>query len=101
VSSRELGSLPALLPAPARGAVLPARLVVLASGSGSTLQALLDAGREPSYGAHVVGVGSDKPQSRALQRARDAGVPAFAVALERGADRAAWNLELADAVAAC
>jgi phosphoribosylglycinamide formyltransferase 1 len=101
VSSRELGSLPALLPAPARGAVLPARLVVLASGSGSTLQALLDAGRDPAYGAAVVGVGSDKPQSRALQRARDAGVPAFAVALERGADRAAWNVELADAVAAC
>lgn len=100
MSSRELGSLPALLPAPARGAVLPARLVVLASGSGSTLQALLDAGRDPSYGASVVAVGSDKPQARALQRARDAAVPAFAVALEGGADRAAWNLRLADAVAA-
>ena len=46
-------------------------------------------------------MGSDKPHSRALQRARDADVPAFAVALEPGADRAAWNLQLADAVAAC
>ena len=42
---RELGSLPAALPtsAPCRGDPLPARLVVLASGSGTTLQALLDA----------------------------------------------------------
>ena len=101
MSSRELGSLPALPPAPARGAVLPARLVVLASGSGSTLQALLDAGADPGYDAQVVAVVSDRPQARALERARAAGVPAFAVALERGADRAAWNLELADAVAAC
>lgn len=49
------------------------RIVVLASGSGTNLQAILDAlhGRE---GIAVVGVGSDKPGARALQRARDAGV---------------------------
>jgi phosphoribosylglycinamide formyltransferase-1 len=87
-------------PAPVRGDALPARLVVLASGSGTTLQALLDAGRDEAYGARVVAVGSDKPQSRALQRARDAQVPALAVALEDSADRAQWNLDLADAVAA-
>ena len=50
----------------ARGDALAARLVVLASGTGSTLQALLDAGREGAYGAQVVAVASDRPQARAL-----------------------------------
>jgi phosphoribosylglycinamide formyltransferase 1 len=69
---------------------------VLASGTGSTLQALLDAAADPSYGAQVVAVGSDRPQARALERARDAGIPAFGCPLE--GDRPAWNLALADAV---
>ena len=49
------------------------RIVVLASGSGTNLQAILDQvhGRE---GIEVVGVGSDKADARALKRARDAGV---------------------------
>jgi len=49
------------------------KLVVLASGSGTNLQAILDRvhGRE---GIEVVGVGSDKPGARALQRGREAGV---------------------------
>jgi phosphoribosylglycinamide formyltransferase 1 len=49
------------------------KLVVLASGNGSNLQAILDAlhGRE---GIEVVGVGSDKPRARALERARAAGI---------------------------
>jgi phosphoribosylglycinamide formyltransferase 1 len=49
------------------------RLVVLASGNGTNLQAILDAlhGRE---GIEVVGVGSDKPAARALERARAVGV---------------------------
>ena len=37
----------------------PARLVVLVSGSGTNLQALLDACADPSYGARVVAVGAD------------------------------------------
>ncbi len=82
---------------PTRGATLPARLVVLASGEGSTLQALLDAGDDPAYGARVVAVGSDRPGARALERAAAAGVPGFAVPLE--GDRAAWDAALADAVA--
>lgn len=49
------------------------KLVVLASGSGTNLQAILDTlhGRE---GIEVVGVGSDKPGARALKRASDTGV---------------------------
>jgi phosphoribosylglycinamide formyltransferase-1 len=73
---------------------------VLASGSGTTLQALLDAGRDPAYGAHVVAVGTDQPHARALERARAAGVPTVALALSDAPDRAAWNVALADAVAA-
>jgi phosphoribosylglycinamide formyltransferase-1 len=49
------------------------RIVVLASGNGTNLQAILDSlhGRE---GVEVVGVGSDKPEARALERAHGAGV---------------------------
>jgi phosphoribosylglycinamide formyltransferase-1 len=73
---------------------------VLASGSGSTLQALLDAVTDPAYGADVVAVGTDRPGARALERAATAGVPTFTVPLEAGSDRVAWNAALGDAVAA-
>ena len=51
----------------------PFRIVVLASGSGSNLQAILDE-LHGGGAVEVVGVGSDKPGARALERARDAGV---------------------------
>lgn len=72
------------------------RLVVLASGSGTTLQAILD---DPELGAQVVAAGSDVPGCPAMQRAETAGVPTFAVALRDYPDRAAWNDELAGAIA--
>ena len=55
----------------------PARLVVLVSGSGTNLQALLDATAEPGYGAEVVAVGADRDGIEALARAERAGVPTF------------------------
>lgn len=63
------------------------KLVVLASGNGSNLQAILDTlhGRE---GIEVVGVGSDKPAARALERARDAGVETAVFTRDEYADRA-------------
>ena len=73
--------------------------MVLASGQGSTLQALLDAAAAPHYPARVVAVGSDRSSARALVRAAQAGLPGFAVPLVAGADRGAWDEELADAVA--
>lgn len=73
---------------------------MLASGTGSTLQALLDAAGDEAYGAQVVAVGSDKPAAGALARATAAGVPVFTVRPGDHADRAAWDLALADAVAA-
>jgi formyltetrahydrofolate-dependent phosphoribosylglycinamide formyltransferase len=72
------------------------RLVVLASGSGSTLQAVLD---DPELGAQVVAAGTDVPGCRAMERAQAAGVATFAVALADFADRAAWNDALAAAIA--
>ena len=79
-------------------AAQPKRLVVLASGAGSTLQALLDAARDPSYGAVVVAVGTDRPGVRALYRAQAAGVETFVSPV--GDDRVAWDADLAERVAA-
>ena len=75
-------------------------MVVLASGSGSTLQALLDAAADPAYGVTVVAVGSDRAGAGALDRARDAGVENFVCAPAEHADRAGWDVALADRVAA-
>jgi len=71
------------------------RLVVLASGSGTNLQAILDQlhGRD---GIEVVGVGSDKPGARALERARAARVATGAFPREDFADRAARDAAMAD-----
>ncbi|HEY2769124.1 MAG TPA: phosphoribosylglycinamide formyltransferase [Solirubrobacteraceae bacterium] len=62
-------------------------VVVLASGEGSNLQALLDTvhGRDEVV---IVGVASDKPGARALERARDAGVATAAFELDQYRDRA-------------
>ena len=79
---------------------MSARLVVLASGTGSTLQAVLDAVATGELDAEIVAVGSDRPGCAALGRAERAGVPTFAVPLSDFADRADWNLAFADALAA-
>ena len=73
---------------------------MLASGAGSTLQALLDACVDPAYGAEVVAVGTDRPESSALARAERAGVPTLVLRPGDHADRPAWDTALADAVAA-
>ena len=78
----------------------PARLVVLASGSGTLLQSLIDAAASPDYPADIVAVGSDRPQAQALHRARAAGIPDFVVRLADHPDRAAWDTALTEAVAA-
>ena len=78
----------------------PARLVVLVSGSGTNLQALLDACAESGYGARVVAVGADRPGVEGLRRAERAGVPTFVLRVGEYPDRAAWDRALADEVAA-
>jgi formyltetrahydrofolate-dependent phosphoribosylglycinamide formyltransferase len=74
-------------------------LVVLASGSGSTLQAIVDAAAEPGFPAVVVAAGTDVKGCPAMDRAEARGVPTFAVQLADFADRAAWNDALADQIA--
>jgi phosphoribosylglycinamide formyltransferase 1 len=77
----------------------PARLVVLVSGSGSNLQALLTACGDPGYGARVVAVGADRPGILALKRAEAADVPTFVVRLPDFPDRDRWDEALTAAVA--
>ena len=78
----------------------PARLVVLVSGSGSNLQALLDACADPAYGARVVAVGADRDGIAGLDRAAAAGVPTFVAPVKAFATRADWDAALTDQVAA-
>lgn len=70
---------------------MAARLVVLASGAGTTLQAILDASRSADFGAEVVAVGSDRPGIGALDRAGAAGVESFVIPFSAYTDRTAWN----------
>jgi phosphoribosylglycinamide formyltransferase-1 len=75
-------------------AAAPARLVVLVSGVGTNLQALLDACSDPAYGAEVVAVGADRPGVEGLARAERAGVPTFVHRLEDHVSRAEWDAAL-------
>ena len=84
--------------APGR-ATLHRRIVVLVSGSGTNLQALLDACGDPAYGAEVVAVGADRDGIEGLARAQRAGVPTFVQRVADHADRAAWDAALAKTVA--
>jgi phosphoribosylglycinamide formyltransferase 1 len=77
----------------------PARLVVLVSGSGSNLQALLDACADPAYGARVVAVGADREGIAGLDRAATAGVPSFVHKVKDYAERADWDRALTASVA--
>jgi phosphoribosylglycinamide formyltransferase 1 len=77
-----------------------ARLVVLASGGGSTLQALLDASADASFGARVAAVGADRAGIEALARAERAGVATFTCRTSQYPDRDDWDVALTDAVAA-
>ncbi|MFI7520644.1 phosphoribosylglycinamide formyltransferase [Micromonospora globbae] len=77
-----------------------ARIVVLVSGSGSNLQALLDAAADPAYGARVVAVGSDRDGIGGLERAAAAGVPTFVVPLKAYDTREDWDRALTAQVAA-
>jgi phosphoribosylglycinamide formyltransferase 1 len=76
-----------------------ARLVVLVSGSGTNLQALIDACADPAYGAEIVAVGADRDGIAGLDRARAVGVETFVRRVPDFPDRAAWDRAVADAVA--
>jgi phosphoribosylglycinamide formyltransferase-1 len=76
------------------------RLVVLVSGAGTNLQALLDATADPAFGAQVVAVGADREGIEGLARADRAGVPTFVRRVSDSGSRAQWDEALTDTVAA-
>jgi phosphoribosylglycinamide formyltransferase-1 len=78
---------------------LVARLVVLVSGAGTILDALLDACHDAAYGATVVAVGADRHGIEGLARAERVGIPTY---VERVADyptREVWDVALTEATA--
>ena len=72
----------------------PLRVGVLASGSGTNLQALLDIVHV--HEAVIVGVAADRPDARALERARAVGVETAVFRLAEHEDRPARDLAIAD-----
>ncbi|WP_228554324.1 phosphoribosylglycinamide formyltransferase [Catenulispora pinisilvae] len=102
----------------------PARIVVLVSGSGTNLQALIDAENAekaqhadeaqhagkaqqaakaepagPAFGATIVAVGADRTGIQGLDRAEQAGIPTFALRVKDFATREDWDRALRDKVA--
>jgi phosphoribosylglycinamide formyltransferase 1 len=77
----------------------PATIVVLASGRGSNLRALLDAERAGRLSTRVVAVLSDKASAGALEIAREHGIATHAFAPRDYYDRLAFDLALFDAIA--
>jgi phosphoribosylglycinamide formyltransferase-1 len=75
------------------------RVVVLVSGAGTLLQALLDAAATPGTRFRVAGVVSDRADAAGLGRARAAGLPTAVVAPADFPDRAAWDTGVARSVA--
>ncbi|MDN4612450.1 phosphoribosylglycinamide formyltransferase [Arthrobacter burdickii] len=76
------------------------RIVVLVSGSGSNLQAVIDAVADGSLPVAIAAVGADRPGTGGVERARNAGIASFEVDFRQYDDRADWNRALTEAVAA-
>jgi phosphoribosylglycinamide formyltransferase-1 len=98
MAHRRIGSRTAGRTSGVNGHTLP-RLVVLISGGGSNLQALLDAAADGRVPAKVVAVISNRPGAYGLERARQAGVPALVLPKAAALDRRAYDLALGDLVA--
>ncbi len=89
---------------------VPTRVVVLVSGTGTLLQALLDAATShcpatshaatSHYPARVVAVGADRTGTGGLRRAGECGLPTVVVERAQHPDRASWDVALTEAVAA-
>ncbi len=77
----------------------PARVVVLVSGAGTNLQALIDAAEDPAYGVSVVAVGADRDGIEGLARAERAGIPTFVLRVKDFETRSDWDRALAETCA--
>jgi phosphoribosylglycinamide formyltransferase 1 len=75
-------------------------LLVLVSGTGSILQALMDACAEPDFKAQIVAVGADRHDTGGVARAAATGIPTFVRRLTDSPDRFAWDRALTDECAA-
>jgi phosphoribosylglycinamide formyltransferase 1 len=75
---------------------MQARLVVLVSGAGTNLQALLDACADEAYGARVVAVGADRDGCAALDRARVRDIPTFTHRVKDYPERGHWDAALTE-----
>lgn len=78
---------------------MPKRLVVLVSGAGTNLQALIDASASDQFGARVVAVGADRDGILALERARADGITVFTTAVRDFPSREDWDQALTHACA--
>ncbi len=79
------------------------RIVLLASGSGTLTQAVIDAFTGPDIAeadVEIAAIGSDSQSAGVLERARTAGIPDFVLAPRDCADRSEWNIRLRETVAA-
>ncbi len=74
-------------------------IAVLVSGSGSNLQAIIDAAEKPGYAAEIVVVISDRPDVKALDRASTAGIPTEVVAWSDFDSRDEFSSAVCDAAA--
>lgn len=74
-------------------------VVVLVSGSGTLLQALIDAAADEAYGVRIAAVGADRDAIEALARAERAGIPTFVCRVADFATREDWDTALTDRVA--
>jgi phosphoribosylglycinamide formyltransferase-1 len=77
----------------------PARLVVLVSGSGSNLQALIDATADPEYGATIVAVGADREGTLGIERAEKRAIATFIRVVGDYESRPQWDAALTRACA--
>lgn len=76
------------------------RIVVLVSGGGSNLAALLTACEDPAYGVEVVAVGADRHDTGGVALAAARGIPTFVTRVSDFPDRDAWDRALTAQVAA-
>ncbi|MBP3043835.1 phosphoribosylglycinamide formyltransferase [Arthrobacter jiangjiafuii] len=75
------------------------RIVVLVSGTGSNLQAVLDAVASGELDVEIAAVGADRPGTYGVQRAAEAGYETFVVNFRDYGKRADWNRALTEKVA--
>ena len=75
-------------------------VVVLVSGGGTNLQALIDATASGEYGVRLAAVGADRYDIEGLSRAQRAGIPTFVCRVEDFATRGEWDVALTALVAA-